>query len=396
MMRGVTGLAILFALAVAFAVAGQLDTGHVLIVYEPYRIDISLNFFVVASLLVLLLLYMLMRIAHGLSALPLGFKGYRTRSKEAGAQAALQDALNHAFSGHFEEVEKAARRAALSANNRDAASLIAAHAAHFRQDVVEREVWLARELPPKWQDAKSVHTAFLYAEANKAQAALDALANATPSTLRSSHAQRIALRAHRQLKHWPEVLRCIALLERHDGIKPLLARHLRVQAVEQLLEAHRDTAPTLLTCWNGLSAIERSAPASVECVIRLLLKLGDTRSAQHLIESALETKWNSKLLRFYPACAAEHTHALIERAELWRAKHSHDIELLSALGRLCVQQKLWGKAQAFFEEGLAIAHTDKRLLCNLHGQLAHLHEALGQHTLAQRHYRECTECALVE
>ncbi len=389
MMRGAIGIAILFALAVALAVAGRLDSGYILIVYEPYRIDISLNFFIVASVFALLSLYCIVRLVYGLSTLPMGLRSFRTRIKESSAQTALQDALRYAFAGHFAEVEKAAHRAVLSPAQHDAASLIGAHAAHFRQDAPAQKAWLDRAISAKWKDAHAIHSAYLYVDAHEGQAALDALDKASTATLRKPYAQHLALRAHLQLAHWPEVLRYIALLERQSALKPALISALRQQAVDQLLEQNRYDAQALLRCWNSLSVIERSAPTNAERIAQLLIGLGDIRAAQNILEKALEKEWIPQLVRCYADCAGTNAVALIERAELWRAQHPHDGELLRTLGILCVQQQLWGKAQAFLEEGLTFAQANKRLLGDIHAELGRLHEALEQHAAAQRHYREC-------
>ena len=45
--RGLLWLALLFAIAVVLAVVGRFDMGQVLLIYPPYRVDISLNLFVV-------------------------------------------------------------------------------------------------------------------------------------------------------------------------------------------------------------------------------------------------------------------------------------------------------------------------------------------------------------
>jgi HemY protein len=45
---------------------------------------------------------------------------------------------------------------------------------------------------------------------------------------------------------------------------------------------------------------------------------------------------------------------LLETAERWLPAHREDALLLFALGRLCEQAKLWGKAETYYEASLAL------------------------------------------
>ena len=63
-LRGLLWLALLFVLAVVLATVGHFDAGQVLIVYPPYRVDISLNLVVVGIIAAFILLYALIRIGR--------------------------------------------------------------------------------------------------------------------------------------------------------------------------------------------------------------------------------------------------------------------------------------------------------------------------------------------
>ena len=64
--RGLLWLAFLFVIAVALATVGRFDTGQVLLVYPPYRIDVSLNLFVVGLVVLFIVVYALLRIARNI------------------------------------------------------------------------------------------------------------------------------------------------------------------------------------------------------------------------------------------------------------------------------------------------------------------------------------------
>ena len=52
---------ILFASAIGLAVAARFNVGNVVFFYPPYRIDLSLNFFLLAQAALFVLLYVTLR-----------------------------------------------------------------------------------------------------------------------------------------------------------------------------------------------------------------------------------------------------------------------------------------------------------------------------------------------
>jgi len=76
----------------------------------------------------------------------------------------------------------------------------------------------------------------------------------------------------------------------------------------------------------------------------------------------------------------------IERAEKWLRQHARDPALLLALGKLCMRQELWGKAQSYIEASLALEATHDG-----HMTLAALMERIGKPQEAVLHFRRSAE-----
>ncbi|MET5021083.1 heme biosynthesis protein HemY, partial [Burkholderia pseudomallei] len=77
----------------------------------------------------------------------------------------------------------------------------------------------------------------------------------------------------------------------------------------------------------------------------------------------------ASLLRGYPDTAGADALPLIQKAVGWRRERPDDADLLFALGRLCQQQLLWGKAQSFLESALKLG-DDEPLRIRAHRALA--------------------------
>src|SRR5260364_419049 len=106
----------------------------------------------------------------------------------------------------------------------------------------------------RWQEAKWIATAEMRLDAHDAAGALAALDEKQTRGAHRLHAQRIALRAHRQLEHWNEVLKAVKTLEARAAIDRAAAQQLRQTAAQHLLHEHRHDAQTLRECWAALPA----------------------------------------------------------------------------------------------------------------------------------------------
>lgn len=385
-MRGLLWLTVLFAVAAGLATLATLNQGHMVLLYPPYRVDVSLNLFVLAVLVLFVVLYVLIRIARNLWKMPERVANYRNRQRSRKANIALRDAMGYLFAGRYTRAEKAAREAAAQLDNKGVASLIGARAAHRMREFERRDVWLRDAEGIDLEEARLLSAAELRVDARDAEGALQALAEMRSQGARRIQAQLVALRAHQHLKHWKDVLALLKVLEKRDALHPAVAAKLKQTASEGLLRDHRQDADALLAQWKALPEEARQSSRIADVAAELLIALDRPREARGIVEAALASHWDGRLLRRYADCAGGDALPLIQQAEQWQGRHPNDPDLLFALGKLCQHQRLWGKAQTFLESGLRHAQ-DRVLRAKLHLALAQLFEGLGQEETANRHYK---------
>jgi HemY protein len=184
------------------------------------------------------------------------------------------------------------------------------------------------------------------------------------------------------------VLKLVKTLEKREALHPAVAVRLRQVASENLLRDRRHNPDALLEFWQSLSPIERQSPRLADLAAELLIALDRRNDARKIVEEALNHNWDARLLRRYPDCASPgDALPLIQRAEAWQNERTEDADLMFTLGRLCLHQQLWGKAQAFLESALKLADNEP-LKIRTHRALARLHEQLGDSEKASLHYRE--------
>ena len=110
-MRATLWLLALFAVAVASALFAGNNQGTVTVFWPPWRLDLSLNFVLLALALAFTTLYAALRALAALIALPRQAQRWRLQQKERAMHGALLDALAQLMSGRFLRSRKAAQAA---------------------------------------------------------------------------------------------------------------------------------------------------------------------------------------------------------------------------------------------------------------------------------------------
>ncbi len=386
-------LVALFVSAILLALTARFNPGNVVLFYPPYRIDMSLNLFVLVMLGVFGLLGLLIYTINAAKDMPQRVAAYRRGKNEREGNKAFREALKALFEGRFGHAEKAATRAAELPENAALASLIGARAAHNMSQSERRDAWLARiegDLP--YKTARLVTTMELLVDGHQPEQALEAVTELHANGTRHIHVLRWALKANQQAKKWSEVLRLVKALDKHRSLHSTLSMRLRELAYQDLLSDHGHDAESIRRLWQNIPSEDRSKPFVAALAARTMVAQGLHDEARNLLEKALQTTWDSRLLTAYrDAAASEGSAALlaqIEHCEAWLAMHPVDPELALTMGVLCLKQKLWGKAELHLEQALFYAvEVSSVRAANL--KLAQLHEELGLKDKSSEYYRAC-------
>ena len=82
---------LLFATAVGLAVASRYNPGNVVFFFPPYRIDLSLNFFLLLTALLFWLIFLLLNALAVTQKMPSRVAQYRREKREREGNRALRD-----------------------------------------------------------------------------------------------------------------------------------------------------------------------------------------------------------------------------------------------------------------------------------------------------------------
>jgi HemY protein len=141
-MKYLISILLLFAAAVALGTILQ-NTAYVLLVYPPYRVEVSLKLFVVLFFLVFGFGYWLIHLLLATTQLPDVVQKLRLDRAQKNARKLLDVALRAFFEGRYAEAEKAATRAIKHGEHSVIYPIIAARAAHELLAFDRRDAYLS-------------------------------------------------------------------------------------------------------------------------------------------------------------------------------------------------------------------------------------------------------------
>ncbi|MBI5437071.1 MAG: heme biosynthesis protein HemY [Nitrosomonadales bacterium] len=360
----------LFALAVTLTLAAH-NPGYMLLVYPPYRIEMSLSLFVVALLVLFVLGYLMLRVLFAVLNLPAYVRQFRTERAKSKGRSAMMEALGAFFEGRYAAAEKAAVHAMELGENSGINPIIAARAAHELREFDKRDTYLDAAKGKTIGEAtmRLMATTKFNLDQHQPRSALDSLKALRESGVKGHvGALHLELKAQQQAGNWDAVLDVVNQLEKRDAIDATVATQMRQQAWLGKIRAQDQDAKALLAVWKSIPGEFKQRGKIAAAAARAFMQLGDCRNAQQILTGSLDAQWDSELVALYGDCQSGDVMEQIEQAEKWLNQHKNDAGLLLALGKLCLHQKLWGKTQNYLDASISVSPS--RAAYTALGQLA--------------------------
>jgi HemY protein len=296
------------------------------------------------------------------------------------------EALTAYFEGRFASAEKAAVRAMELGEKSGLNSIVAARAAHEQREFDRRDQYLAAA------EGKSVgettmrlmaKTEFML-DQKQPQSALNSLKQLSDTGMHKHiGALGLELKAQQQARNWDAVLEVVVQMEKRNAIDKLVAAQLRQQAWLEKLHTQSSDITLLRNLWKSIPTEFKRRSKIAAAAAQAFGKLGDCASAHHLIAESLNAQWDGELAVLYGDCPTENNIPQIDQAERWLKIHHDDAGLLLTLGKLCMYQQLWGKAQSYLDASASL-HSGRAVYTAL-GQLA---EKLGKSEDALKYFQK--------
>lgn len=383
----------LAALAVGLSLAARHNDGYALFVLPPWRAEVSLNLLILLLLSTFVLGHLLLRAIANVLRLPGKVREFRARRARDKAEVALREAMRLSLEGRYGHALKSAERAWEAGHAPGLAALLALRSAHAMRDESRGSLWRERVMihDDEIRTARLMTEAEIATETRRFDDARIALENLGASGGRHIAALRLALRARQSAGEWHEVVRLTRQLEKHKAMTSEQAAPIRLRAHREVLGSLSQDAPQLLRYWRDLPAAERLEPRLALAGARAFAAADDCIEAARIVEDALDERWDSSLITAYAECEGGDVLSRIAHAEKWLVHHPKDARLLFALGRLCRQKQLWGKAESYLDASLAVEPSRAAYI-----EIAQLLDQLERPEEASRHYRTAALCTCPE
>ncbi len=377
----------LFAAAVAVTVASN-NAAYVLLVVPPYRIELSLVMFIILLVLAFLIGYMSLRLMISVVELPSYVKRFRSERAQVKTRELMDEVLGAFFEGRYAAAEKAAVRAMELGDPSALHPIIAARCAHELREYKRRDAYLATAENMELGDStmRLLATTKFMLDQRDPGGALETLQELRESGVKDhAGALTLELKAQQQSGNWDDVLKVVDQLEKRASIDAIAAEQIRQQAWLGKLRQQQNLAG-LTACMKSMPADFKRRRAVVAAAARALIRNGGNSLALPLLADSLNAQWDSELMALYGDCLSEDVLGQIEQAEKWLNQHKQDAGLLLTLGKLCMYQKLWGKAQSYLDASLSLSRSHAAYTA-----LGQLSEVMGKSDEAAKYHRQAME-----
>jgi HemY protein len=382
-MRWLISILIIAVLAVALAMAGRYDPGYVVLVYPPWRMEISFISFVLMLVGLVVGGVVLLRLALLTLNLPGIVREQRERRAAKKRDENFVGGLRAYTEYRFQDAEQSLGQWQGDDLRLSLARVLAARAAQEMRAVPQRERHLQEATEHGAELAAQLFEAEARLDAKDAAAALVAINRAKEIAPQHTALLRLELKARQLTGQWDEVDRLLDTLMRGNALEPGIAKQNRRMAYAENLKRRAEDDRGLLEYWKKVPADFKSDPWVARAAARAFMQRGGHDTALDVLEAALNREWHEDLVALYGEVRGSSPARQIEQAEKWLHAQPRDAQLLLTLAQLCSVQQLWGKAQSYLEASLAIAGSAEG-----HIRMAELKTQSGQPGEACLHYQK--------
>ena len=377
--KALAWIIVLFAVAVGVTLFARYNTGYVLLVIPPWRIEFSLNVLLVALAAAFAAAYAVVRATSATMRLPRQVREYRLARRREQARTSLARGAARVFRGPLRPRGKGGRRGDRSRESSRSSRRCwrRGRRTSCAPGIAATSTSSGRAAPIRTRTSMRVVTeAELLLEQRRHEEALERL-KALPR--KHTAALRLELKAQQQAHNWERVAALAGELEKRGVFDATQAGQVRRYALAEDLKRKALDTRALEEAWRKVPQEDRTnrrvAAAAAQCFIALG---GCARAHAHHRGGArrgVGYRAGGALRR-----VRRRRHGRPHRARGGLAEAApEDAVLLLTLGKLCAQMELWGKAQSYLDASVAVEST-----WSAHLALAQLHERLGNVEAARK------------
>ncbi len=378
-------LALILAVAIG-SIAGP-DTGYVLMTVSGWKIQTSATLFVIIIFLSFLTCYFVARSVIRFWTMPKEIKKWQAHRNQRRAEKYLTQGLQHMTEGDWKKAENKFCKAAPYSRAPHVNYLYAARAAQEQHSIDRRDDYLrmAYHHNPDAGIAVGLTQAELQLNQEQTEQALATLKHLQHKQPNQLQVKQLLLDTYTDLNDWQSVLKLIPAIEKTSLLTREQIQAKQLEAFAGLLkEAGKlNNKEKLNEVWRSISRKLQQHFYLTEVYITERLKFEDTTDCEVLLRGSIKRQWDTALVRLYGLVVGADKNKQLTIAESWLQNHARDAVLLLSLGRICMRNKLWGKAKDYLQESI-----DAQANPEAYYEFAKLHEHEGRSEAAAECYEK--------
>jgi len=360
-------LFLLIALLFAGALLGHFmlqGSGYILISFQTWVIETSLWVFALLLIASILTLYGTLHLITSLMTTPDALKGWREKRGINKSVGKTVKGLIYLAEGDFKNSEKMLISGA-HGNGKIINYLAAARAAQMAGNFEHSDELMAQAAKStKGADlAVGLQQAQLQLEREQYEQCLATCLRLKKQFPKHQYVNKMLLKAHTALNDWQAVLDVLPQLNKQKILPSKKTTQLEIKAYGNLIEhmiRSRDTSSrdpeALLKVWKGIPKNTFKhldfAPLAFGFIDHLV-QLGAQQEAEEQLRDILPHHFTSELVRLYGWVKGKDTRRQYLFAKDQLKHRPNNPTLLLTLGRVCLMNEDFEKAQEYFERSLS-------------------------------------------
>lgn len=381
-MRRYLVMLFIIATAILIGIELRLNPGYLLISINHTAIEMHLWVGVMGLILVFLALHFLWRILNYGGSIPERLHLWSLNRRKHSAVKTTNRGLIELAEGNWRAAEKLLSRSAKNSTEPLLNYLALALAAQGQKAYERRAEYLhqAHNIAPHADMAIGITQAQLQMNHHQYEQALATLSHLHELNPKQQMVLRLLKHLYIKLNNWRQVKKLLPALKKHGGYPDDKYQDI-AKRVYQHLFAELDNIHDVTMLWDNLSSNFQREDVIRVAYAQRLIDMSAHEQAYKFIIKQLKKHWSSELVALYADIQLD-SKQQYQIAQKWFDVHQDDVNLLTTLGRLAMQNQLWGQAQDYLQAALAIKATP--MLYLLLGDLA---EKIGNSQNSCKYYR---------
>ncbi|WP_455204490.1 heme biosynthesis HemY N-terminal domain-containing protein [Kaarinaea lacus] len=378
------------ALATWLALLAKDDPGYVLINVKGHIIESSLVFTLLLVVLFSIAVHLSWRAYSNVKSVGRDYRIWRSRRSTDKANESLVRGLLEISEGKWQEAEKNVLKHAAQSNTALLNYLAAARAAQEQGAYDRRDLYLkdARQTMPANDTSADIAVgltqAQLQLDQNQLEQALATLRHLQQLAPKHNHVLKTLTKLYVDLADWEHLVELLPTLRKRKIYADAYIDDIEKRAYSSLLnQSVSGGQKTLQEMWYRLPQSLQEQESILVSYVGHLINVNASDIAEPLIRIALKKYWSESLARYYGLINGADSKAQLAFAESWLRTHENNAVVLLTLGRLCLRNGLWGKAQSYLEASIGAGQ-----LPEAYNELGNLLEKMGEPEKAIQCYRQ--------